>query len=184
MSFPQIANVETGRHCQVLLMSSIAAKKNVVLADPYPFIMLLVRSVLKPFAIGLKMSFVHRLLNQLMETIPDSYGLDILRQKMSDGIAPFFLDQSDVGRHRLAIVDHFICYDRIARPAGAEICSGELTEEQLRELMAMIPTALKRGAEQVSGEDRQDWMGFRGKCSFASEFTAGPTPLPVVGHRS
>ncbi|ETI19606.1 hypothetical protein G647_09440 [Cladophialophora carrionii CBS 160.54] len=174
MSFPQIADVENGRHCQVLLMSKIAEERGAVLAEPYPFIHVLLRSVLGPVLVGSKISFVHRLLNQLMESIPEAFALDGLRQNLSGGVRPFFLDKFDVINHRFAIVDHFIRYAYVVRPAADESLLGDLTNGQWNDLMTMIPKILARTMTQVHGEGQADWMTFSQKVLFRLILYGGP----------
>jgi hypothetical protein len=174
MSFPQITDGENGRHCQILLMSRIAAERDVVLAEPYPFIHVLLRSVLRPVVTGSKISFVHRLLNQLMESIPDAFALDGLRQSLSNGVSPFFLDKIDVINHRFAIVDHFIRHAYVVRPAADGPLVGDLKTGQWNDLMTMIPTTLKRTMKQVPGEAQTEWMTFSQKVLFRLTLYGGP----------
>ncbi|EXJ54143.1 hypothetical protein A1O7_09480 [Cladophialophora yegresii CBS 114405] len=175
MSFPQIADVENGRHCQVLLMSKIAAERDVVLAEPYPFIQALFRSVLGSVLARSKISFIHRLLNQLIESIPDAFALDGLRHNLSGGVRPFFLDKFDVINHRFAIVDHFIRYAYVVRPAADGPLLGDLTDGQWNDLMTMIPKILKRTMTQDHGGARADWMTFSQKVLFRLTLYGGPS---------
>ncbi|KIW63277.1 hypothetical protein PV04_10138 [Phialophora macrospora] len=174
MSFPQITDGENGRHCQVLLMSRIATERDIVLAEPYPFIHVLLRSILRPVLAGSKIFFVHRLLNQLMESIPDAFALDGLRRRLSNGVSPFFLDKFDVINNRFAIVDHFIRYAYVVRPAADEHLLGDLKTGQWNDLMAMISTTLKRTMRQGLGEAQPEWMMFSQKVLFRLTLYGGP----------
>ncbi|KAJ9614153.1 hypothetical protein H2200_002289 [Cladophialophora chaetospira] len=174
MSFPQIADVGSGRECQVLLMSKIAVERDLVLAEPYPFIDLLLKSVLKPVVAGSEPRFVHRLLNQLMESIPDAFTLEALRRNLSNGIEPFFLDKFDIMNHRLAIVDHFIRYAYVLRVAAEMTPATDLNDGQWNELTTMICIILKRTANEIHGETQSEWVTFAQKVLFRLNLYRGP----------
>ncbi|KIX97272.1 uncharacterized protein Z520_06724 [Fonsecaea multimorphosa CBS 102226] len=170
-SFPQIADTEIGRQCQVLLLSKIATDRTVVLADPYPFIHNWLWSILKPEA---KIRFEHYLTNQLMETIPDEFGLDDLRRNISNGTARYFLDRSDITKHRLSIVHHIIRYAYSVQDVTDPSSNGKLTKYQWDHLMTMISRAMKQTWEQLDGGARPEWTTFMQKVIFRLGMYKGP----------
>ncbi len=174
MSFPQIANVESGRLCQVLLMSKIAEERDVVLTNPYPFIELVLHSILKPPSNGSRTTFSHRLLNQLMESIPDAFSLATLRRNLSNGVNPFFLDSFDIINHRLTILDHFMRYAYVLRAASDGPYVADLNDGQWNDLMTLICTSLRRTANELQSEAKSDWMTFAQKVLFRLRLYRGP----------
>ncbi|KIW26040.1 uncharacterized protein PV07_09169 [Cladophialophora immunda] len=171
MSFPQIADTEIGRQCQVLLMSKIATNRSVVLADPYPFIHTWLWSILKPQAM---IKFEHCLTNQLMESIPDAFGLDDLRRNISNGATRYFLDRSDIIKHRLSIVYHIIRYAYSVQNVADPNSNGKLTKYQWDHLMTMISRAMKQTWEQLDGRARPEWTMFMQKVIFRLGMYKGP----------
>ncbi|OAL35407.1 hypothetical protein AYO20_05257 [Fonsecaea nubica] len=171
MSFPQIADTEIARQCQVLLLSKIATDRSVVLADPYPFIHTWLWSILKPETM---IRFEHCLTNQLMESIPDTFGLDDLRQDISNGATRYFLDKSDIIKHRLLIVHHIIRYAYSVQNLADPTSHGKLTKYQWDHLMTMISRAMKQTWEQLDGRARPEWTTFMQKVIFRLGMYKGP----------
>ncbi|KIW94859.1 uncharacterized protein Z519_04837 [Cladophialophora bantiana CBS 173.52] len=171
LSFPQIADTEIARQCQVLLLSKIATDRNVILANPCPFVSTWLRSMLKPETM---IKFEHRLTNQLMESIPDAFSLDELRRTISNGASSFFFDRSDIIKYRFSIVDHVIRYACSVQNDADPPSSAKLTKHQWDELMTKIERAMKQTWEQLDGAARPEWTIFMQKVIFRLSMYKSP----------
>ncbi|EXJ70905.1 uncharacterized protein A1O5_05897 [Cladophialophora psammophila CBS 110553] len=171
LSFPQIADTEIAKQCQVLLLSKIATDRNVILADPCPFVSTWLLSMLKPEPM---IKFEHRLTNQLMESIPDAFGLDELRRNISNGASSFFFDRSDIIKHRFSMVDHVVRYACSVQNDANPPSSAKLTKRQWDELMTKIERAMKQTWEQLDGAARPEWTIFMQKVIFRLSMYKSP----------
>lgn len=168
---------QKARQYQILRMSKLAEKRDLVVGEPYPFIRILLRSIVKPNS-EVKTSFVHRLLSQLMKTAPELYGLGDLRRRMSDGTRlteALFPNEFDIANHRLTIVNHFIRVAQAVEAGPGEFSQGNITPSQWKQMMHKIPENLQRTSVEVSEEASAEWAVLMQKLLFQISLYLGPS---------
>ena len=169
MSFYQVANTRNGNRCQVLLMSKIAVDRDVILVEPYPFVNLLLRSILMPSGM---LSFEHCLINQLMKSVPDAFAMHTLQKKITNELGGLLLDKYDVINNQFMIVDHILQFAKSVHASPDPSMPGYITRQQWDVLMKMVPSTINKAREDFVTPTPQ-WTLFVQKVLFRLSLYSG-----------